>query len=422
MLPGKPCSLTPTLSPEGRGSYRLQSFRMNTYLNALGILCNLGAGKAAVAKALFAGDDSGIRPEQGWIPNHEPPLGSVRAELPPVPDALRDRDNRNNRLLLAAALEIEPDIRAAVTRYGRARIGVVLGTSTTGIEEATYGVGAYRRDGAWPAEYRYSHQELGAPAEFLAEWLNLSGPCYGISTACTSGARALLSAQRLLRIGLCDAVLCGGVDTLCRLAINGFHALEAVDLQRCDPFSRHRRGINIGEAAALFLMTRKHGPVQLLGGGASSDAYHMSSPDPQGTGARKAMHDALLHAGLDTGQIDYINLHGTATEHNDSMESQAVAAMFGSTVPCSSTKSLTGHTLAAAGALEAAFCWLSLTDTHAERRLPPHVWDGEADPALPALNLIGVGSHLPAGGQRYVMSNSFAFGGNNASLILGDSA
>lgn len=409
------------LSRRERG-YRTYTTRMNTYLNALGIICNLGTGKAAVAEVLFAGDDSDIRPEQGWIPNHEPPLGSVRLELPPVPDALSDRDNRNNRLLFAAAQEIKADIRAAITRYGHERIGVILGTSTTGIEEATHGVGAYRRDGAWPADYRYSHQELGAPAEFLAEWLALSGPCYGISTACTSGARALLSAQRLLRLGLCDAVLCGGVDTLCRLAINGFHALEAVDLQRCDPFSKHRRGINIGEAAALFLMTREPGPVQLLAGGASSDAYHMSSPDPQGTGARKAMHDALLRADLGAAQIDYINLHGTATEHNDSMESQAVATMFGSDVPCSSTKSLTGHTLAAAGALEAAFCWLSLTDKHAERRLPPHVWDGEADPALPALNFTHVGSHLPTGGRRYVMSNSFAFGGNNASLILGDPA
>lgn len=395
---------------------------MNTYLNALGVMCSLGTGKTAVAEALFAGDDRSIHREQGWIPDREPPLGSVHAELPSVPDALIHRDNRNNRLLLAAALEIESDIRSAIARYGHARIGVVLGTSTTGIEEATHGVGAYRRDGAWPVDYRYSHQELGAPAEFIAEWLALSGPCYGISTACTSGARALLSAQRLLRLGLCDAVLCGGVDTLCRLAINGFHALEAVDLQRCDPFSKHRRGINIGEAAALFLMTRETGPVQLLSVGASSDAYHMSSPDPQGTGACKAMHDALLRAGLDASHIDYINLHGTATEHNDSMESAAVAAVFGHDVPCSSTKSLTGHTLAAAGALEAAFCWLSLTDARPERRLPPHVWDGEADPALPRLRFTRVGDHLPAGRRRYVMSNSFAFGGNNAALILGDPA
>jgi 3-oxoacyl-[acyl-carrier-protein] synthase-1 len=395
---------------------------MNTYLNALGVICNLGAGKAAVAEALFSGDSAGIRPERGWIPGHEPPLGSVRTTLPSVPDALHHRDNRNHRLLLAAALEIESDIRAAIARYGHARIGVVLGTSTTGIEEATHGTALYRRDGAWPADYHYSHQELGAPSEFLAEWLGLSGPCHGISTACTSGARALMSAQRLLRMGVCDAVLCGAVDTLCRLAINGFHALEAVDLQRCDPFSEHRRGINIGEAAVLFLMTREPGRVQWLGGGASSDAYHMSSPEPQGTGAGKAMRDALLRAGLDASQIAYVNLHGTATEQNDSMEARAVAGLFGNAVHCSSTKSLTGHTLAAAGALEAAFCWLSLTDDRAERRLPPHVWDGAADPSLPALNFTRVGSHLPAGGRRYLMSNSFAFGGNNASLILGDPA
>jgi 3-oxoacyl-[acyl-carrier-protein] synthase-1 len=393
---------------------------MNTYLNALGVICNLGVGKAAVAEALFAGDDSGIRPEQGWIPGHAPPLGSVRVALPVIPANLRGHPD--NRLLLAAAQEIKADIHVAIEHYGRARIGVVLGTSTTGIEEATHGIGAYRRDGAWPADYRYAHQELGAPAAFLAEWLELAGPCYSISTACTSGARALLTAQRLLRMGLCDAVLCGGVDTLCRLAINGFHALEAVDLQRCDPFSKHRRGINIGEAAALFLMTREAGPVQLLGGGASSDAYHMSSPNPQGSGARKAMYDALRNARLEASQIDYINLHGTATEHNDSMESVAVAATFEHAVPCSSTKSLTGHTLAAAGALEAAFCWLSLTDVRAERRLPPHRWDGEADPALPALNMVQHGGHLPAEGRRYLLSNSFAFGGNNAVLILGDPA
>ncbi|RDS84865.1 beta-ketoacyl-ACP synthase [Dyella monticola] len=396
---------------------------MNMYLNALGVICNLGAGKAAVAEALFAGDDSGIRSEHGWIPQHEPPLGSVKAQLPPIPATLIERrNNRNNRLLLAAALEIEADIRAAMERYGHARVGIVLGTSTTGIEEATHGIGAYRRDGAWPEDYRYAHQELGAPAEFLAEWLSVSGPCYGISTACTSGARALLSAQRLLRLGVCDAVVCGGVDTLCRLAINGFHALEAIDMQRCDPFSRHRRGINIGEAAALFLMTRERGPVQWLGGGASSDAYHMSSPDPEGTGATTAMRNALQSAGLEATRIDYINLHGTATELNDSMESRAVAGVFGSAVPCSSTKSLTGHTLAAAGALEAAFCWLSLADSRSERRLPPHLWDGEADSALPALNFTHVGSHLPTGGRRYIMSNSFAFGGNNACLIFGDPA
>lgn len=389
-------------------------------LNALGIVCALGAGKAAVAEALFAGDDRGIRHEAGWAPGRSLPLGMVRDALPPIPAALAaSRDNRANRLLLAAAMEIESDIRAAIDRYGTSRIGVVLGTSTTGIEQATTGIAQMRRDGHWPDSYRYADQELGAPAEFLAEWLDLCGPCYGISTACTSGARALISAQRLLRMGLCDAVLCGGVDTLARMPINGFLALEALDAARCEPFSRNRRGINIGEGAALFLMTREGGPVQLLGSGASSDAYHMSSPDPQGVGAQQAMRAALADAQLEAAQIDYLNLHGTATEHNDRMESRAVDAVFPHGVPCSSSKSMTGHTLAAAGAIEAAFCWLSLTDGNAGR-LPPQVWDGEADAELPTLSFVAAGRHLPAAPRRCLMSNSFAFGGNNACLILGD--
>jgi 3-oxoacyl-[acyl-carrier-protein] synthase-1 len=221
-------------------------------------------------------------------------------------------------------------------------------------------------------------------------------------------------------MGVCDAVLCGGADTLAGLPINGFHALEALDAQRCRPFSRHRAGIHIGEAAALFLMTREPGPVELLGGGASSDAYHMSSPDPQGLGAREAMRAALDDAGLAPEQIHYVNLHGTGTEHNDAMESLAMAALFPHGVPCSSTKSLTGHTLGAAGALEAAFCWLALRDDAG--RLPPHVWDGEGDPALPALRFASVGERLPTAGPRRLMSSSFAFGGNNAAVIVGDGA
>jgi len=391
------------------------------YLNALGVVCTLGSGKAAVAEALFAGDNGGLRAEAGWIPGHAPPMGAVRTPLPAIPAPLSvDRDNRCNRLAMAAAQEIEAELRASIARYGSDRIGVVIGTSTGGIEEATCVVGEWRHEGRWPEHYRYAHQELAGPAEFLAEWLELSGPSYAISTACTAGARALLSARRMLRAGLCDAVLCGGVDTLARLPLNGFHALEAMDSARCQPFSRQRRGINIGEAAALFLMTREPGPVQLLGGGASSDAHHMSAPDPEGRGAVAAMRAALADAQLSPERIDYLNLHGTATEHNDRMESRAVAEVFPHGVPCASTKSLTGHTLAAAGALEAAFCWLSLTDDHGARRLPPQVWDGDADPELPALDFVRVGDRMAAGRPRRLMSNSFAFGGNNACLILGD--
>ncbi|MET0935801.1 MAG: beta-ketoacyl-[acyl-carrier-protein] synthase family protein [Luteibacter sp.] len=390
---------------------------MTTYLNALGVVCSLGAGKQAVADALFAASGAGLRPLDGWVPGQTLPLGDAQATLPSMPAHLAHRDTRNNRLLMLAMQEIEGDVRDAIARFGAERIGIVIGTSTTGIEEATRSIATRGRTGSWPADYRYADQELGAPAAFLAEWLGIAGPCYGISTACTSGARALLSAKRLLGLGLCDAVVCGGADTLCRLATNGFHALEATASSRCMPFSRSRGGINIGEAAAVFLMTREHAPVAFAGGGASSDAHHMSSPEPQGRGASDAMARALSSAGLDAGMIGYVNLHGTATEHNDAMESRAVAATFGRAVPCSSTKALTGHTLGAAGALEAAFCWLALHDP--QRRLPPHVWDGEADPALPALAFAERGAAL-ADGQRYLMSNSFAFGGNNASLILAD--
>jgi 3-oxoacyl-[acyl-carrier-protein] synthase-1 len=392
---------------------------MATYLNSLGVVCSLGAGKQAVAEAMFAAAAHGLHDLHGWVPGQTLPVGHVNATLPSMPAGLEHRDTRNNRLLLLAAQEIEADTRAAIARFGAERVGIVIGTSTTGIEEATRSIAARGRTGSWPADYRYTDQELGAPAAFLAEWLGTAGPAYGISTACTSGARALLSARRLLDAGLCDAVICGGADTLCRLATNGFHALEATAKSRCQPFSRDRDGINIGEAAAVFLMTREPAPIVFLGGGASSDAYHMSSPEPEGRGARDAMVRALSSAGVDAGMIDYVNLHGTATEHNDAMESRAVAAIFGRPVPCSSTKALTGHTLGAAGALEAAFCWLALTD--AERRLPPHSSDGTPDPALPSLAFTDRDSRLPPG-RRHLMSNSFAFGGNNASLILANAS
>lgn len=386
------------------------------YLNTLGIVCALGADRAAVAQALFAGDTDRLVPTPGWIPGFTPPVGRVHAELPALPATLWAHDNRCNRLLLAAAHQIEPDLQAAATHYGRLRIGVVLGTSTGGIEEATVGHAGYRQTGAWPRGYHYRDQELSDPAQCLADWLGSEGPCYVISTACTAGARALISAQRLLDAGVCDAVVCGGVDALTRLPLNGFHALGALDGEHCRPFAADRHGINLGEAAALFLMTHERGPVHLAGTGASSDAYHMSSPEPGGTGARDAMLTALARAQLGPGAIDYVNLHGTATPLNDAMEARAMAAVFPHGVPCSSTKALTGHTLAAAGALEAAFCWLALD----AGRLPPHCTQGPLDASLPALDFVAPGARLKPGQPHWLMSNSFAFGGNNASLILGD--
>ncbi|AZF13992.1 beta-ketoacyl-[acyl-carrier-protein] synthase family protein [Pseudomonas sp. R3-18-08] len=386
---------------------------MTAYLNALGVICALGRGQAEVSRSLFAGDCSGMRAENGWVPERVVPVAAVRGELATIPAQLGQQSSRNNQLLLEAALQIEAQIRQVVDTYGASRVGVVLGTSTSGIDEASRGIAHYLRDHAFPGDYDYQQQELSAPANFLADWLQLSGPAYVISTACTSSARALMSAQRLLDLGVCDAVLCGGVDSLCRLTLNGFTALEAVSAKRCNPFSVNRDGINIGEAAVLFVMSREAAPVALLGSGASCDAHHISAPEPSGKGALQAMRKALASAKLTPAQIGYLNLHGTATQHNDAMESQAVASLFPGGVACSSTKPMSGHTLGAAGALEAAFCWLSLT----HGLVPPHVWDGHIDPALPALQWAQQGDTLE---KPYLMSNSFAFGGNNVSLIIGE--
>ena len=408
---------------------------MSAYLNALGLICALGHDKQTVADALFAGDTSGMRMQEGWVTGRSLTVGAVTAELPAMPAGLEQAHSRNNQLLLAAALQIEAPIRAAIARYGAGRVGLVLGTSTSGIDEASQSIARYVHEGVLPAHYRYAEQEMVAPARFLGDWLGLLGPHYSISTACTSSARALLSAQRLLAQGYCDAVICGGVDSLCRLTLNGFSALEAVAAERCNPFSANRHGINIGEGAALFLMTkepmsreaspgravpRSAVPIALLGGGASSDAHHISAPHPEGLGAQQAMRKALRAAGLQAEDIDYLNLHGTATRHNDAMESLAVQALFPAGVPCSSSKPLTGHTLGAAGALEAAFCWLSLSEHNPHNLLPPHLWDAEPDPELPTLQLVQRDTRMARARGRRLMSNSFAFGGSNISLILGE--
>ncbi|KTB67745.1 3-oxoacyl-ACP synthase [Pseudomonas fluorescens] len=386
---------------------------MSAYLNALGVICALGRGQAEVSRRLFAGDCSGMRAESGWVPERMLPVAGVRGELATIPTELGQQSSRNNQLLLEAALQIEGELRQAIRTYGASRVGIVLGTSTSGIDEASRGIAHYLRDHHFPSDYDYQQQELSAPANFLADWLQLSGPAYVISTACTSSARALMSAQRLLDLGMCDAVICGGVDSLCKLTLNGFSSLEAVSNERCNPFSVNRNGINIGEAAVLFLMSKAPAPIALLGSGASCDAHHISAPEPTGKGALQAMRKALASAKLQPEQIGYLNLHGTATQHNDAMESLAVASLFPHGVPCSSTKPMSGHTLGAAGALEAAFCWLSLV----HHRVPPHVWDGQADPALPALHWAQAAEALE---KRCLMSNSFAFGGNNVSLIIGE--
>ncbi|SPB17727.1 3-oxoacyl-ACP synthase [Caballeronia novacaledonica] len=386
------------------------------YLNALGMINALGDDTGAVAAALAASRSPGMAAMP--MKNGDAFVGRVLAPLDIAPpDALVRFDCRNNRLLLAALELIRPEIEAARERYGSGRIGVVLGTSTSGVSAAEDAFAHRTKTGALPSNFDYRQMEIGTAAPFAAAALDVQGPAFTISTACTSSAKAFAAARRLLQLNLCDALIVGGVDTLCELTVQGFASLDSVSPARTNPMSRNRSGINVGEGAALFLMTRDESAVRLAGVGESSDAYHVSAPDPQGVAGEMALRAALADAGVSAGGIGYVNMHATATRKNDEMEAHLMARVFPDGVPASGTKPFTGHLLGAAGATELGFAWLTLARDDAT--LPLHRWDGEADAALPALDLVETERRLArAAGLRYVMSNSFAFGGSNASLIL----
>jgi 3-oxoacyl-[acyl-carrier-protein] synthase-1 len=390
------------------------------FVTDCGLVTPLGRGKAAVARALFAGSEAGFAVRGDLLPGRAVEVGAVREPLAALPDELSAYDSRNNRLMQAALAEIAPAIEEATARYGRDRIAVVLGTSTSGIGDGEEAFFAYRRDGRWPQRFDYRMQETGSLADFAARSLGLTGPAYTVATACSSSAKVFASARRLIRAGLADAAVVGGADTLCRMTLNGFGSLEALSKSRCNPFSLNRDGITIGEGAAAFLLQPIPGPIRFLGVGETSDAHHATAPDPEGEGAAMAIRLALEDAGLAASEIGYVNLHGTATPLNDAMEAKAIAGLFGGSVPCSSTKAMTGHMLGAAGGCEAAFLWLTLNpDTNPESLLPPHLWDGAQDPALPALNLSAMGTRFSRAGVTAMLSNSFGFGGSNLALILG---
>jgi 3-oxoacyl-[acyl-carrier-protein] synthase-1 len=392
-------------------------------LSALGLVSCLGAGVAATWRGLAAGDSSRFSERADLAPGRRLLVGAVRDPLPDVPRALARYACRNNALTLAALTQIERPVREALERFGPARVGVVLGTSTSGVGDAEAAIAHHVRTRSLSPTFFYDQLEFGGAAGFAAAFLGLRGPAYTLSTACSSGARALASARSLLALGACDAVIAGATDSLCGLTAGGFGALQAIADGLTNPMSANRGGITLGEASAIFLVTREPGGIQLLGVGESSEAHHMSAPDPEGRGAREAMEAALRDAGCRADEIAYLNLHGTGTPLNDAMESVAVAGVFGDGVPCSSTKPLVGHTLGAAGALEAAFCWLVLRGREGdELLLPPHAFDGALDPALPPLRLAAKGERVRAPAPARVMTNSFGFGGNNCTLVLGEAS
>ena len=382
------------------------------------MICPLGIELDEIARRMFEAE-SGVELARDFLPGRSLPLGRIDPKIP-LPSleelSLLDR-SRNNQLALAALAQIRPALDEAIERFGANRVAVVIGTSTSGIAEGESALREFARSGALPNNFHYAQQELGSPAAVLAKTLGINGPAYVHASACASSAKALASAARLISMGLCDAALAGGVDSLCAFTVAGFAALESVSSTRCNPLSRNRNGINIGEGAALFLLSAEPAAVSLRGWGESSDGYHMSAPDPAGAGAGIAIERSLARAQIARDHIEYVNLHGTATVQNDAMEAAVVHRIFGEHVPVSSTKPFTGHALGAAGAIEAGLCWLAMQDDNKTGKLPPHLWDGAVDPALSPLNIAEAGMSL-GHPLRCAVSNSFAFGGANASLVL----
>lgn len=376
----------------------------------------LGRGLDAHLAALRQGR-SGLRPNDFSSAPLACWIGRVDGvEEAPLPAAHARWECRNNRL---AWLGLRQDgflerVRDARERYGAARIALLLGTSTASIGATEEG---YRRlDGAGRMPAELQRPPIHTPhslAGFVAEALELTGPCLTLSTACSSSAKVFASAERLIRLGLVDAAVVGGVDTLCDSVLFGFNALELVSPEPCRPFDRARRGISIGEAAGFALLERAEAAPQaprLLGCGESSDAHHMSTPHPEGVGAELALDAALARAGIDAAQVGYINLHGTASQKNDAMEAALVARRFPASTRVSSTKGFTGHTLGAAGIVEAAVALLAIREGFVPGNLgsdapdpdcgPQFAWTGEERPVAIAL------------------SHSFGFGGNNACLAF----
>ena len=388
-------------------------------LAAMGLIQALGADADETWPRLVQGDQTRLS-EWDMGPDRPPLIvAAVGDPLPEVPTSLSAFASRNNAMALAALLQIEGPLQEAIARFGAERIGVVMGTSTSGVSDAEVAIRQHVETASLAPAFDYAQLEFGGIAEFTARWLGVEGPAYTLSTACSSGSRALASARSLLRLGLCDAVVAGAADTLCGLTTGGFSSLQAIAAEPTNPMSVNRRGLTLGEGSAVFLVTGDPGGIQLVGVGESSEAHHMSAPDPEGRGAEAAMRHALEDAGANPDDVSYANLHGTGTTLNDAMESLAVDRVLGREVPCSSTKPLTGHTLGAAGAIEAAFSWLVLARArNGTLELPPHVFDGELDPACAPIRLAHKGETGAASGRALVLTNSFGFGGNNCSLVL----
>ena len=388
---------------------------MKIYLSRPGLVCAAGKSAEELYNATCRADNSCIK-KRLVDGGQEFFAASINkddfASLPTF-------DSKLIRIENTALNQIENTISLALQKFGADKIGVCVGSCDNLTELSGPSHLEYFTSGDFK-DYSIEKQSAQYVARFVKERFRLKGPCNAFSTACSSSAIAIIKAAQLIKSGICDAVIAGGVDIASDTALLGFGSLEAISPAPTNPFSKNRHGITLGEASAFFVLSRedldKTG-ITLAGYGESADAYHMTSPDPEGTGAAIAMENALKSAGLTPKDIGYLNLHGTGTKFNDSMESKAVDKVFASVkVPCSSTKGTTGHTLGAAAALELAVCFEVLQSDKKETALPAQNWDKVQDEELPVLNIVNEGDTVE--GIRACMSNSFAFGGSNASLII----
>ncbi|MFG0588899.1 beta-ketoacyl-[acyl-carrier-protein] synthase family protein [Acinetobacter sp. YQ_14] len=395
-----------------------QTISKKSQFQAIGIpvsvgLSALGSTPIHVRGRLIQSENT-LNLETGFLADRPVWVGRYTESLiENIPDNLKAFDSRNLRFALTALQKIETALKLAVAEISPKRLSIVVGTSTSGISDSETLLKRYF-EGNTALDISHIPQEMGCLSKALQSYLGWQGAAYTISTACSSSAKAFAAGQRLIQADLADAVLVGGVDTLCQLTLNGFNSLESLSADICQPCGVDRDGINIGEAAALFLLTKDQAPIMLYGVGESMDAWHISAPHPEGLGAEKAMQIALDTADVSSQQIGYVNLHGTATPQNDAMEIKAVRRVFKDVnVPLSSTKHKTGHCLGAAGAIEAFICMQVLKD---QDWLPSHQHT-KIDPALADQNYVQ--QQQPSTAIQYVMSNSFAFGGSNISLLFG---
>ena len=443
---------------------------MNLYLSKPGVMSCAGTCIEELWDSVISGNQNGIKRVKAC---NDEEFFAARIDDKKLKPSSARYDMRIMQIEEAALEQIADEICAAKKKYGDERIAVCVGSCDNGTEFSIAGHRKYFAEGTFPADYNLEIQGADYVSTFVAEKFGLRGPCATFSTACSSSAGAIIKGAELILAGLADAAVVGGIDIASDTTLIGFNSLEAVSSEITNPFSKNRHGITLGDGAAFFVLSRENDKepakngigtgaavsaaadenaslpgtgvssvsfsggtresVRLLGWGESADAYHMTSPDPSGAGAEKAIRRAMERAGVRAEDVGYINMHGTGTKFNDSMEAKAIDAVFGEKkVPVSTTKAITGHTLGAAAALEAAICWKALVENNKENKdnkvkLPVQVWDGEKDPELPVLNIIdknNAGAANSADGMdgknlKFCLSNSFAFGGANACLVLG---